>query len=134
MMEAAASIANAPRLLAVTVLTSMDAPALAAIGVAAQPAEQVLRLGRLAYASGIRGLVCSAAEIAELHEALDDPLLVVPGIRPAGAVADDQRRIATPAAAIADGASMLVVGRPVTQADDPAAAVEQILAEIASAL
>jgi orotidine-5'-phosphate decarboxylase len=134
---AAALTAGSPRLLAVTVLTSMDVADLAATGVAAAPADQVLRLARLAQQSGIAGMVCSPLEVAALRAALaPDTMLVVPGIRPAstaGGNPDDQRRIATPAAAIRDGASLLVVGRPVTQASDPAAAAESILAEIADA-
>jgi orotidine-5'-phosphate decarboxylase len=131
--EAAASTPNAPRLLAVTVLTSMDAAQLHGIGVPDAPAVQVLRLARLAASAGIDGLVCSPEEIRLLRAELPgDPLLVVPGIRPAGAAVGDQRRIATPASAIADGASMLVVGRPITHAANPAVAAEAILAEIAS--
>ncbi|HEV2620016.1 MAG TPA: orotidine-5'-phosphate decarboxylase [Acidobacteriaceae bacterium] len=150
MMRAAAEAAelpNAPELLAVTVLTSMDAAQLAAVGVAsgesapgAPPSvqPQVLRLARLARVCGIQGLVCSAEEVAAAREIMGPgATLVVPGIRPASAnpaaSPDDQRRIATPAQAIARGASMLVVGRPVTQAPDPAAAAAKILGEIASA-
>lgn len=138
MMRAAAQAAsapNAPRLLAVTVLTSMDAAELAAVGVTDSPTAQVLRLARLAHAAGIDGLVCSAQEVAAVREAMGaEALLVVPGIRPAGVGLNDQSRIATPADAIASGASMLVVGRPITQAADPAAAAAQILAEIKTAL
>ncbi len=129
--EAAASHPDAPRILAVTVLTSMDTAQLAGIGVFDSPAMQVLRLGKLAESAGIDGLVCSPEEISKLRAGLArNPLLVVPGIRPAGTAAGDQRRIATPATAIAAGASMLVVGRPITQAADPAKAAEAILAEI----
>jgi orotidine-5'-phosphate decarboxylase len=129
--EAAASTPGAPQLLAVTVLTSMDAAQLYGIGVADAPGAQVLRLARLAAASGIHGLVCSPEETHLLRAELPgDPLLVVPGIRPAGAAVGDQRRIATPAAAIAAGASMLVVGRPITHAADPAASAGAIFAEI----
>jgi orotidine-5'-phosphate decarboxylase len=132
--EAAAAIADAPRLLAVTVLTSMDTLQLQSTGVPGSPAPQVLRLARLAQASAIDGMVCSSAELADLRSALgQDPLLVVPGIRPAGSAVHDQQRIATPAAAIAAGASMLVVGRPITQAESPAAAVAAILQQIAAA-
>ena len=138
MLEAArkaSDVPGAPRLIAVTILTSMDAGQLAAIGIAANPAQQVLHLARLAADAGIDGLVCSAEETALLRSALGaTPLLVVPGIRPDGAAVNDQRRIATPAAAIASGASMLVVGRPITQAPDPAAATRRILAEIESAI
>jgi orotidine-5'-phosphate decarboxylase len=134
MMTAAAEAAkspNAPRLLAVTVLTSMDAEQLNGIGITASPADQVLRLARLAEASGITDLVCSAEETSLLRKTLHpDTLLVVPGIRPAGASAEDQKRIATPAQAIASGASFLVVGRPITRAADPAAAAHAILEEI----
>ncbi len=132
--ETVASIPDAPRLLAVTVLTSMDAAQLNGIGVPDAPAVQVARLARLAVNAGIDGLVCSPQEIRMLRtELLGDPLLVVPGIRPTGTAIGDQRRIATPATAITDGASMLVVGRPITQAADPAKAAEAILAEIESA-
>jgi orotidine-5'-phosphate decarboxylase len=138
MMQAAAEAAgrdkNAPRLLAVTVLTSMDTLLLAATGIADAPADQVLRLGRLAQASGIDGLVCSTAEVALLRATLGhNPFLVVPGIRPFAAAIGDQKRVSTPASAITEGASMLVVGRPITQAPNPAAAVAAILAEITSA-
>jgi orotidine-5'-phosphate decarboxylase len=136
MMTAAAEAAKAPgspRLLAVTVLTSMDANELAGIGVSNSPAEQVLRLARLAQASGIDGMVCSPEEVAALRrETGPSTLLVVPGIRPAGTAQDDQKRIATPAQAIAEGASMLVVGRPITRATDPAEAARAILREMNS--
>ncbi len=134
MMAAAAEAAAAPgspRLLAVTVLTSMDAAQLAATGVSSTPAEQVLRLARLAHSSGVNGMVCSAEEVSSLRAELgDNALLVIPGIRPAGSDIGDQKRIATPAAAIERGASMLVVGRPITRAANPAEAAEAILKEI----
>ena len=137
MMTAAAEAAKAPgspRLLAVTVLTSMDAAQLAATGITASPAEQVLKLAKLARQSGIDGFVCSAEEVAAVRAATGpQTLLVIPGIRLAGAAIDDQKRIATPSQAIAQGASMLVIGRPITQAKDPAAAAEDILNEIAQA-
>jgi orotidine-5'-phosphate decarboxylase len=138
MMRAAAQAAiapNAPELLAVTVLTSMDAAELTAVGVPTPPAEQVLRLARLAKISGVTGLVCSPEEVAAVRQAMGPSArLVVPGIRPAGHTAsDDQRRVATPAETIARGASMLVVGRPITQATDPAKAAAAILAEIKTA-
>jgi orotidine-5'-phosphate decarboxylase len=137
MMSAAAEAAAAPgspRLLAVTVLTSMDANELAGIGITASPADQVLRLARLAHASGIDGMVCSPEEVAVLRkETGPNTLLVIPGIRPTGSAIGDQKRIATPAEAIAHGASMLVVGRPITRATDPAQAAQAILQEIAEA-
>ncbi len=126
------SLPNPPQLLAVTVLTSMDAAQLAAIGVTAAPAEQVQRLAALAADSGINGLVASAEEVAILRSLYPKATLVIPGIRPAGAAIGDQKRVATPAAALAAGASYLVIGRPITQAADPVAATQAILAEMAS--
>jgi orotidine-5'-phosphate decarboxylase len=137
MLAAAAETARtpgAPRLLAVTVLTSMDATELSNVGACGSPADQVLRLARLAAAAGIHGMVCSAQEVAGLRAELGrEAMLVVPGIRPAGDAANDQRRVATPADAIAAGASMLVVGRPITRAANPADAARAILGEIESA-
>lgn len=134
-VEAADRTENAPQLLAVTVLTSIDAVQLAAIGVDGSPADQVLRLAHIAQNSGITGLVCSAEEIALLRQQLGPNMrLVVPGIRPLGSKVGDQKRIAAPADAIRAGADMLVVGRPITQAIDPAQAAEAILAEIAQAM
>jgi orotidine-5'-phosphate decarboxylase len=138
MMQAAAKAADqpgAPRLLAVTVLTSMDAAELEAVGVTGGDGSvetQVLRLARLAGAAGINGLVCSPLEVAAVRKVMGpDALLVVPGIRPAGETgSDDQSRVATAADAIAAGASMLVVGRPITQAPDPAQAATAILDQI----
>ena len=132
--EAAAAVPGSPRLLAVTILTSMDAAQLAATGVPDSPADQVIRLARLANASGLHGLVCSAEETARLRAEFPDLLLVTPGIRPTGAALNDQSRIATPAAALRAGASMLVVGRPITQAPHPAAAAAALLAEMETAL
>ncbi len=130
----AAAVPGAPRLLAVTVLTSMDAGQLAGVGVAGTPAEQVLRLAKLAHGAGIKGMVCSPEEVADLREELGpEAMLVIPGIRPAGSDVGDQRRVATAGEAIARGASMLVVGRPITRAIDPAAAARAILNEIAGA-
>ena len=140
MMQAAAKAAGVPggpRLLAVSVLTSMDAAELAGAGVMAGSVEdQVLRLARLAGSAGIDGLVCSPQEVAAVRQAMGpEALLVVPGIRPAdSAGTDDQARVATAAETIARGASMLVVGRPITQAADPAKAAGGILAEIRSAI
>jgi orotidine-5'-phosphate decarboxylase len=130
----AASAPGAPRLLAVTVLTSMDANDLISTGVTGTPAEQVLRLAKLAKAAGIDGMVCSAEEVCMLRAEMGaQTMLVVPGIRPAGGATEDQRRIATPATAITQGASMLVVGRPITRSADPAATAQAILNEIAQA-
>jgi len=120
-----------PMLLAVTVLTSIDAATLAATGVADAPAAQVLRLARLAVAAGADGLVCSPQEAALLRAELGPgPALVVPGVRPAGSAAGDQARTATPAEAVAAGADWIVVGRPITAAPDPAAAAATIAATL----
>lgn len=133
--KASAGLRDGPRLLAVTVLTSMDAGQLSGVGIADSPGAQVLRLGRLAAACGIDGLVCSAEEIGALREGLPaGTMLVVPGIRQAGEAPGDQRRVATARVAIERGASMLVVGRPITQAPDPGAAARAVLAEIAAGL
>ena len=138
MMTAAAEAARAPgspQLLAVTVLTSMDEQDLRATGVHAAPNEQALRLAQLAQQSGITGMVCSAEELPAFRGQLTgSPRLVVPGIRPLGVEVGDQRRTATPSSALQLGASMLVVGRPITQAAQPALAVEAILAEMSAAL
>lgn len=133
--EAAAGLASAPQLLAVTVLTSMDQAQLTATGVAAAPAQQVALLARLGLEAGIRGFVCSPQEVAAMRALTGlEGVLVTPGIRPSGADKGDQQRIATPTFALNEGASYLVVGRPITQADDPALAAEAILFEIAEAL
>jgi orotidine-5'-phosphate decarboxylase len=119
-------------LLGVTVLTSTDAAGLNEIGIAASPADQVARLGQLATASGLRGLVCSPLEVELLRRVLPTSTqLVTPGIRPAGeAGSDDQKRIMTPAEAARAGSSFIVVGRPILKAADPAAAARAILAEL----
>jgi orotidine-5'-phosphate decarboxylase len=124
-----------PELLAVTVLTSMDAAQMKAAGLGRSPAKQVELLTRMGLTAGMRGFVCSPGEVAGLR-ALAGPeaVLVTPGIRPAGAEIGDQKRIATPAEALRQGASYLVVGRPITQAPDPAEAAEAILHEMAEAL
>lgn len=120
-----------PLLIAVTVLTSMSAEDLAEVGVAAAPADQVLRLARLTQACKLDGVVCSAQEAAMLRSSLGvDFRLVTPGIRPAGADAGDQRRVMTPAEALRAGATDLVIGRPITAAADPLAALKQIQSEI----
>ncbi|KGE78149.1 orotidine-5'-phosphate decarboxylase [Halomonas salina] len=118
-------------LIAVTVLTSMAAEDLSEVGVTATPAEQVERLATLARDSGMDGVVCSAQEAGRLRTLCgDDFLKVTPGIRPATADAGDQRRVMTPTTAMAAGSTHLVVGRPVTQAEDPMAALAAIEAEL----
>jgi orotidine-5'-phosphate decarboxylase len=129
----AAEVAGAerPLIIAVTVLTSLDASALRDTGVAGGTAEQVLRLGRLALDAGADGLVCSAHEILHLRDAFGaKPVLVVPGIRPAGSIVGDQARVMTPEEAVGTGADYIVVGRPITGAADPG----QAAAAIASAI
>lgn len=138
MLEAAvneaAKLQNPPKLLAVTLLTSMDELQIQAIGLPLPAADQVLKLARMACATGVDGVVASPLETAALRAALGTkPLLVIPGIRSATDAADDQRRTASPADAIASGASMLVVGRPITRAVDPVSAARAILQQITAA-
>jgi len=130
--QAAASAgSDRPMILAVTLLTSLDQTDLTAMGVAGTPAEQVLRLGRLAVAAGADGLVCSPLEVALLRQALGSAvMLVVPGIRPEGAESGDQARTMTPARAVEAGADWIVVGRPITAARDPGMAAADIAASI----
>lgn len=119
------------QLIAVTVLTSMGREDLLEVGLDIDPAEQVVRLAKLAQSSGLDGVVCSAQEAPVLRQALgSDFLLVTPGIRPAGANADDQKRIVTPQQAIADGVNHMVIGRPITRADNPAQALLDIYQSI----
>ena len=140
MIEAAAEAVRAHRqaggctqLLAVTVLTSLDRVALARLGLTAEPAEMALHLARLSQECGADGVVCSAREAEAVRAACgEDFHRLTPGIRPRGASAQDQSRVLTPQQALRNGASWLVVGRPITQSPDPAAAADAILAEIAS--
>ena len=118
---------KAPLLIAVTVLTSMDQGQLLKLGVEKTPQEQVLYLAKLAQESGLDGVVCSAQEAELLKSQLGSEFkLVTPGIRPAGSDAGDQKRIMTPEKAIKAGSDYLVIGRPITQAEDPAATLKQI--------
>ena len=140
MMKAALDAANfeaehlgivRPMLIAVTVLTSMDDGDLDATGQIGPARDQVLRLAALTQKAGLDGVVCSSHEIAALRaECGPDFKLIVPGIRPAGAALGDQKRVMTPAQAIAEGADFLVIGRPITGAEDPAAAAEAIAADV----
>jgi len=138
MLEAAVAGASAaerpPVVLAVTVLTSLDDAALAELGVPGGAAARVSAWAAMARRAGCGGVVCSPQEAAALRAALGERFrLVTPGIRPAGESAGDQRRIATPAAAVAAGADILVIGRPITAAADPAAAADAIAAELCQA-
>ena len=120
-----------PLLIGVTVLTSMEQDDLADIGLDLEPQQQVLRLAGLAAKAGLDGLVCSAHEAQVLKKSFAQLQLVTPGIRPAGSNADDQRRILTPAQAMAAGSDYLVIGRPIAQAADPAQALASVVAELA---
>ncbi len=132
---AAKSGLSAPRLIAVTILTSLDAAAVHAVGLTGSPREAALRLAVLAQGAGLDGVVCSPDEIAVIRGACGkDFFLVVPGVRPAGATQGDQKRVATPGDAIRAGADLLVVGRPITGAPDPAAAARAIIAEMTAAI
>ncbi len=136
MLQAAAQagIESGILVVAVTVLTSLDADELAATGIPDTPEQQVRRLAALSQANGIAGVVCSGQEISPLREQCGtDFLLVVPGIRPAGSTDDDQKRIMTPAQAAQAGADYIVVGRPVRNAEYPQKAAKGIQAELASA-
>ena len=135
MMEAAReAIANhqtRPILIAVTVLTSMEQSDLQGVGIDCSPNEQVMRLAQLTKDAGLDGVVCSAQETTQLRSAMgDDFQLITPGIRPADSDKGDQRRIATPAEAMAQGSHYLVIGRPITQSADPAAALAAINKEL----
>ncbi len=136
MMEAARNELEAvagrrPLLIGVTVLTSMEQSDLSELGLAVEPQQQVLRLAKLVESCGLDGVVCSAQETPVLREQLGRGFcLVTPGIRPAGSAADDQRRIVTPADALAMGVNYLVIGRPITQAADPAQALASIVAQM----
>ncbi|OWL91356.1 orotidine-5'-phosphate decarboxylase [Halopseudomonas aestusnigri] len=136
MMEACRDIlerrgGQRPLLTAVTILTSLEQEDLQEVGVDIEPMVQVQRLARLTQDCGLDGVVCSAREARALRGALgEDFLLVTPGIRPADSAADDQKRIVTPAQALENGSSYLVIGRPITRADEPGAALEAILATL----
>jgi orotidine-5'-phosphate decarboxylase len=140
MLQAAAEAAGelgtaAPKLVAVTVLTSLDQSDLGDIGIARSVQDQAMSLGHLAIDSGIDGLVCSAQELTTFRRTLGtEPILVTPGIRPAGGRVGDQKRVATPTDAVRNGSTYLVVGRPILSADDPCAAAQAILGEMKAAM
>jgi orotidine-5'-phosphate decarboxylase len=119
------------RLVAISVLTSMDQDALAEIGISLPVRDEVARLARLSVGAGSDGIVCSPQEASEMRALLGpDALIVTPGVRPAGSDVADQKRIATPRSAIEAGASKLVIGRPITQAEDPLRAFEEVIGEL----
>jgi orotidine-5'-phosphate decarboxylase len=127
MLEDAKAAAPAgTKVVAVTMLTSLDSGDLASIGLQSDPHEQVMRLTELARSAGVDGIVCSGEEVAAAKQAWHDGFFVVPGVRPADGAAGDQKRVVTPRAALDSGASILVVGRPITQAEDPDAAARAI--------
>jgi len=119
---------SATKVVAVTLLTSLDAADLGDLGIERSPADQVARLAWIARDAGVDGIVCSGAEVAQAKAAWPNGFFVVPGIRPAGADVGDQKRVVTPASALDDGASVLVIGRPITGAADPARAIMDIVA------
>src|SRR5947199_4681971 len=132
--EAARSANSPPKILAVTVLTSMDENDLHEIGVSAQPVDQVLKLAGIALAAGCDGIVSSAREVRNLRTSFGQSFLAItPGVRPAGAAHGDQARVVTPADAMAAAATHIVVGRPITAAPNPAAAVESALRDMEKA-
>lgn len=130
MEDAKAAAGGNTKVVGVTMLTSMDDRDLARTGVAGTAHEQVMRLTDLAREAGLDGIVCSGKEVKAVHERWKDGFLVVPGLRPAGGDAGDQKRITTPRKARDDGASVLVIGRPITRADDPLAAARAIEATL----
>ncbi len=130
MEDAKAAAAGTTKVVGVTMLTSMDDRDLQRTGVAGTAHEQVLRLTDLAREAGLDGVVCSGKEVKAVHERWKDGFFVVPGLRPAGGDAGDQKRIVTPRKARDDGASVLVIGRPITRADDPLAAARAIEATL----
>jgi orotidine-5'-phosphate decarboxylase len=129
--EALVPYQTRPLLTAVTVLTSMEKSDLLAIGLNCEPVDQVIRLAQLTKEAGLDGIVCSAQEVSLLREKLGHKfLLVTPGIRPADSDKGDQRRVATPAAAMQMGSSYLVIGRPITQSDNPRQALSTIISSL----
>ena len=124
--DAKAAAPTGTKVVAVTMLTSLDANDLTSIGLSPDPHEQVVRLAELAKSAGVDGIVCSGEEVRAAHAAWKDGFFVVPGVRPANGVTGDQKRVVTPRAALDSGASILVIGRPITQAQDPDLAAREI--------
>jgi orotidine-5'-phosphate decarboxylase len=130
MEDAKAAAPPSTKVVAVTVLTSLDASDLASIGVGGDEHGQVERLTTLAHESGLDGVVCSGFEVAAARKLWRDGFFVVPGVRPAGGASGDQKRVMTPRQALDNGASILVIGRPITRAEDPDAAARAIAATL----
>jgi orotidine-5'-phosphate decarboxylase len=128
MLAAKRAAPPATKVVAVTLLTSLDANDLSDLGIRRSTADQVAHLAWVARDSGVDGIVCSGAEVGQAKAAWSNGFFVVPGIRPAGADVDDQKRVVTPAQALLDGASVLVIGRPITAAPDPVRAIREIAA------
>ena len=133
MAAAKAAAPNGTKVVGVTVLTSLDQADLAEAGVRGSPADQVRRLAELSREGGIDGIVCSGAEVAAVRAAWPEAFFVIPGVRPPGADAGDQKRVVTPRQALDDGASIVVIGRPITAAPNPARAIQEIAAGISRA-
>jgi orotidine-5'-phosphate decarboxylase len=133
--EAAAEFSSRPKILAVTVLTSLERADLENMGISGTPLDQVVRLATLAQSCGLDGIICSPQEIAAVRDTCGpDFLIVTPGVRPAGASLDDQRRVTTPVRALQAGADYLVIGRPITGAADPREAAREIASDLSGAL
>ena len=130
MEDAKAAAAEGCKVVGVTTLTSMDASDLAATGVGGSAEAQVMRLAELAHEAGLDGIVCSGQEVGKVRKQWKDGFFVVPGLRPAGSGTGDQKRVVTPRKARDDGASVLVIGRPISRADDPMAAARAIEATL----
>jgi orotidine-5'-phosphate decarboxylase len=131
MLEAAKAAASPnTKIVAVTVLTSLDGSDLQSIGVSSEPREQVERLAQLARSAGLDGIVCSGAEVAKARAAWPDGFFVVPGVRPPGGDVSDQKRVVAPRQALEDGASILVIGRPITLAQNPSETLRDIAATL----
>jgi orotidine-5'-phosphate decarboxylase len=130
MEDAKAAAPEGTKVVGVTVLTSLDADDLAAIGYAGDPHEQVMRLAALSREAGLDGIVCSGEEVRAVHKFWPRGFLVVPGVRPSNGQTSDQKRVVTPRAALDAGASLLIVGRPITQAQDPDVAARAIEATL----
>ncbi|UYY78152.1 orotidine-5'-phosphate decarboxylase [Sphingomonas sp. R1] len=128
--DAKAAAPEGTKVVAVTMLTSLDGSDMTAIGLKPDPHEQVMRLAELARSAGVDGIVCSGEEVKAAHAAWKDGFFVVPGVRPADAHVGDQKRVVTPRGAVDAGASILVIGRPITQAEDPDAAARAIAATL----